>query len=295
MAPGGLACGAGSLGEDGPVQEGGHLLPADARARAVTIIGGRVAAPRDAGSGEGVDVSSLENVLGGLNVIDPARGIFLDETWRLHPDVNAFTSELFYESKLQPEPSAARQSVEAPGRVSGTGVRWLPVEHRGNAIDSVEEAALVVELCRDLLRGRWTDSEGVTRPITPRDILVVAPYNAQVELLMEHLAFLGDELRIGTVDKLQGQQAAVSIYSMATSSQDEMPRTIEFLYSLNRLNVATSRARCLAVIVASPRLLDVTTHTPFQMRLANALCRFVELATPQAAATPSVASLVPSR
>jgi uncharacterized protein len=119
----------------------------------------------------------------------------------------------------------------------------------------------------------------------PDDILVVAPYNAQVDLLTEKLQPLADgvdgTLRIGTVDKIQGQQAAAVIYSMATSSQDEMPRTLEFLYSLNRLNVATSRGRCLATIVCSPDLLRVRVHTPFQMRLANALCRFVELADEQ--------------
>jgi uncharacterized protein len=85
------------------------------------------------------------------------------------------------------------------------------------------------------------------------------------------------------VDKIQGQQAAAVIYSMATSSPDELPRTMEFLYSLNRLNVATSRGRCLAVVVASPNLLRVSVHTPFQMRLANAVCRYVEIAGSQAA------------
>ena len=140
-------------------------------------------------------------------------------------------------------------------------------------------------LYRDLLRGRWTDASGATTPLTPEQILVVAPYNAQVDLLTERLQddadAAGSPLKIGTVDKIQGQQAAVVIYSMATSSQDELPRTLEFLYSLNRLNVATSRGRCLAVVVCSPDLLRVRVHTPFQMRLANALCRFVELADEQ--------------
>jgi len=231
---------------------------------------------------DGVDVSSLEHVLAGAPVIDPSRGLFLAETWRLHPDVNAFTSELFYESKLISEPSAARQAVDAPGRLSGTGLRWIPVEHQGNANDSEEEAAVVAGLYRDLLAGIWTTSDGRTERIGAGDILVATPYNAQVELLVQHLLpIAGETLRVGTVDKIQGQQAAVVIYSMATSSQEEMPRTMEFLYSLNRLNVATSRGRCLAAIVASPRLLEVSVHTPFQMRLANALCRFVELAEPQ--------------
>jgi uncharacterized protein len=128
-------------------------------------------------------------------------------------------------------------------------------------------------------------------------VLVVAPYNAQVELLTEKLSERASRLghnepvRVGTVDKIQGQQAAAVIYSMATSSPDEMPRTMEFLYSLNRLNVATSRGRCLAAIVCSPALLTVRVHTPLQMRLANALCRFVEIATEQAAKAQRPATL----
>ncbi|MGH2428962.1 MAG: TM0106 family RecB-like putative nuclease [Candidatus Limnocylindria bacterium] len=258
-----------------------NVIAVSGAARNVVLLGDpqQLSQVKKGAHPEGVDVSSLEHVLAGAPVIDPTRGLFLAETWRLHPDVNAFTSELFYESKLRSEASAAGQSLEAPGRFSGTGVRWLPVEHHGNANASEEEAAAVLEVYRDLLGGTWTDAAGMTRPIRPRDILVITPYNAQVELLDETLRpIAGDGLRVGTVDKIQGQQAAVAIYSMATSSQEEMPRTMEFLFSLNRLNVATSRGRCLAIIVASHRLLEVSVHTPFQMRLANALCRFVELA-----------------
>ena len=105
-------------------------------------------------------------------------------------------------------------------------------------------------------------------------MLVVAPYNAQVAEIARALP----TARAGTVDKFQGQEAPVSIYSMATSAPEDAPRGMEFLYSLNRLNVATSRARCLAAVVASPALIRVRARTPRQMRLANALCRFMELA-----------------
>ncbi len=261
-----------------------NVISVSGAARNVVLLGDpqQLTQVRKGAHPEGVDVSSLEYVLDGSRVIDPRCGLFLSETWRLHPRVNAFTSELFYESQLQSEQSAAQQALSAPGALSGTGVRWVPVEHHGNANDSVEEADVIVELYRDLLRGTWTDTEGGVASIAAEDILVVAPYNAQVELLTERLApIAGAALRIGTVDRIQGQQAAVVIYSMATSSQEEMPRTMEFLFSLNRLNVATSRGRCMAVIVASPKLLEVSVHTPFQMRLANALCRFVELAEEQ--------------
>ena len=110
--------------------------------------------------------------------------------------------------------------------------------------------------------------------MTGEDILVVAPYNAQVNRLAERLASTG--VRVGTVDKFQGQEAPVVIYSMATSRPEDAPRGMEFLYSLNRLNVATSRARCAAIVVASPRLFEPECRTPRQMKLANALCRYRE-------------------
>jgi len=131
---------------------------------------------------------------------------------------------------------------------------------------------------------------------------VMAPYNAQVELLTERLTPIAaaaphrpGPARVGTVDKLQGQEAAVVLYSLASSSQDELPRSMEFLYSLNRLNVATSRGRCLAVIIGSPDLLKVRVHTPLQMRLANALCRFVEISNTEVWARPLPSALAPAR
>jgi len=257
---------------------------------------------------EGVDLSSLEFVLDGQAVIDPRRGLFLPETHRLHPDVNAFTSEVFYEGKLRAAPETGLQLMHAAGDLTGTGVRWRGVAHRGNRNSSEEEADLIEALYRDLLGGEWTSSDGASRPLSPASVLVMAPYNAQVELLTERLAPIAAGAphspgapRIGTVDKLQGQEAAVVLYSLASSSQDELPRSMEFLYSLNRLNVATSRGRCLAVIVGSPELLKIRVHTPFQMRLANALCRFVEMAAAgsaprllPSALAPAQASVTPS-
>jgi len=115
----------------------------------------------------------------------------------------------------------------------------------------------------------WTDGDRLTRRIASDDILVVSPYNMQVGLLRSRLP---EGARVGTVDKFQGQEAAVVLISMATSSGDDLLRQIEFLYSRNRLNVAISRARCLAVIVASPRLLETSCSTIEQTRLVNTLC-----------------------
>ena len=149
----------------------------------------------------------------------------------------------------------------------------------GISSSSPEEVRAIQALSAMLLAdgSSWTDAKGVSRRVLSSDILVVAPYNAHVALLEEALASRG--LRVGTVDKFQGQEAPIVIYSMATSSPAEAPRGMEFLYSLNRLNVATSRARCACILVASPRLLEPECKTPRQMRLANELCRYAELAT----------------
>jgi uncharacterized protein len=214
----------------------------------------------------------------------------MERTRRLHPDLCRFTSEAFYEDRLEAEPWLARQDLAAPPPLSGTGVRFVLAGHQGNSNQSPEEAQLVAELVRSLIGGPggggsvWTDSSGETHPLGWHDVLIVTPYNAQVGAL-ERL--LPPDARIGTVDKFQGQEAPVSLYSMATSSPEEAPRGMEFLYSLNRLNVATSRARCLAALVASPALIRVRARTPRQMRLANALCRFIELASTRGATTAS--------
>ena len=232
----------------------------------------------------GADVSALGHLLGESPTIDPSRGIFLDRTWRMHPDVCAFTTEQFYEGRLGTRPELERQEVIGPGPLAGSGLRFVAVPHAGNTNASTEEAERVAALLRELLDGAaaWVDPDGARCPLTLDDVLVVAPYNAQVATLRSALP---DGARAGTVDKFQGQEAPIVIYSMATSTPDEAPRGMEFLYSLNRLNVATSRARCVAAIVASPALLTPACRTPEQMRLANPFCRFLELAE----AAPAVA------
>ncbi len=215
-------------------------------------------------------VSVLEHLLGKQGTIPVDRGLFLAHTWRMHPDVCRFVSEVVYEGRLHSAEECARQ-----GTAFGTGIRYVPVEHEGNRQASAEEAEAVAAEIGRMLGGEWTDARGVTRPLGEADFLVVAPYNAQVRRLR---AVLPEGVRVGTVDKFQGLEAPVVLFSMATSSEDDVPRNLEFLFSRNRLNVAVSRARCLAVLVASPRLLEARCRTIEQMRLVNALCRLVELA-----------------
>jgi len=229
----------------------------------------------------GAERSALGHLLDGRPILPDPEGLFLDRTWRLHPDLCAYTSEVFYAGKLEPVDGLDRQQLQGVAPADGTGVRWRPVVHAGNTTDSAEEADVIATLVSDLLaaNARWTDRTGATKALALDQILVIAPYNAHVDLIKERLAAAGHAgARVGTADKLQGQQAVVSIYAMGSSTAEDAPRGMEFLYSLNRLNVATSRARCAAIVVASPELVRVQCHTPRQMRLANALCRLVEVA-----------------
>jgi uncharacterized protein len=214
--------------------------------------------------------------LGGAKTISPEQGIFLAETWRMHPVICAINSELFYEGKLHPVDDCTRQRVLADHLFSGVGLRYRPVPHSGNKNSSIEEAGEVVRLVTDFLdRGpEWIDRHGATKRLTLDDILIITPYNAQVLLIQAQLP----GARVGTVDKFQGQEAPISIYSMATSSHADAPRGMEFLYSANRFNVAISRAKCVAVLVASPSIFEAECKTPRQMQLANAFCRFLEVA-----------------
>jgi predicted RecB family nuclease len=227
---------------------------------------------------DGAGASALQHMLGDHKTMPPDRGLFLPVTWRLPPTICAYTSELFYESRLESKAGLEHQQLTGSADLDGAGLWLAPVEHDGNRNFSQEEIDVVAGLVRRLTAPGvlWVNEKGGTAQLQGNDILVVAPYNAHVNRLVEALA--GTGARAGTVDLFQGREAPVVIYSMATSRPEDAPRGMEFLYSLNRLNVATSRARCAAILVASPRLFEPDCRTPRQMKLANALCRFRELA-----------------
>jgi len=234
----------------------------------------------------GADRSALAHVLDGLATMPPDRGLFLETTWRLHPELCAFTSEAFYDGRLEPEPHLVVQRLDAAGGVvDGVGPRLLAVPTMGADNESPEEAEAVARVARALVEGgaAWVNGKGEVHRVTWDEVLIVAPYNAQVGAIKRRLP---SAARVGTVDKFQGQEAPISVYSLTTSSPELAPRGMDFLYSRNRLNVATSRARCITVVAASPDLLRVRARTPDQMRLANALCRYVELAAPAVAEAP---------
>ena len=255
-----------------------NVLAVSQAARTVVLIGDpqQLDQPTQGSHPEGTDVSALAHILGGEQTIPPDRGLFLAETWRLHPSICDFTSEVFYAGKLKPKAGLERQVIK--GSVSGSGLRYLPVDHTGNQNCSPEEAVAISDLVQSMLASgaTWVDADGEEKPLTLHDIMVITPYNAQVFEIQQRLP----GARVGTVDKFQGQEAPIAIYSTATSSHADAPRGMEFLYSLNRLNVATSRARCLSILVSSPQLFEAECRTPRQIRLANAFCRFLEMAEP---------------
>jgi uncharacterized protein len=222
----------------------------------------------------GTGSSVLEHLLDGFATVPEDRGVFLEESWRMHPDVCEFVSDLVYAGRLDSHPSAAARSTSF-----GTGIRFVPAEHDGNRSSSPEEAELIAAEIGRMAGGTFTDADGRARGLSYKDFMVVTPYNAQVH---ELTAVLPEGVPVGTVDKFQGQQAPVVFFSMATSSGEDVPRSLAFLLSRNRLNVAISRAQCLAVLVCSPRLLEARCRTIEEIQLVNALCRLVEVAEEQA-------------
>lgn len=257
-----------------------NVLAVSQAAESIVLLGDprQLEQPIQGSHPDGVATSALDHVLGEHATIEAGHGLFLGETWRLHPDICAFTSELFYEGRLRSHAGMERQEIRSSSRVNGVGLRYLAVQHVGNQNSSPEEADEIKTLVDEILASNtsWIDGTGKEAVIRLEDILIIAPYNAQVFELQERLP----GARIGTVDKFQGQEAPIVIYSMTTSSHADAPRGMEFLYSANRLNVATSRARCICALVASPRLFEVECRTPRQMQLVNAFCRYLELARP---------------
>jgi uncharacterized protein len=224
-------------------------------------------------------LSVLDFLLGGQATVSADRGIFLDRTRRLHPAICRFISDAFYEGRLLPDPVAERRKLVFVSPIDGVtpeGISFLPVEHSGCSQKSAEEADVVRHCYMQLLQQRFSDADGRLRKMNIDDILVVSPYNVQVNHLK---SVLPKGARVGTVDKFQGQEAPVVLISMATSSAEDMPRSIDFLFSANRLNVAVSRAQCLAVVVASPRLLETPCRTIEQLRLVNKFCQLAAYAS----------------
>jgi len=252
-----------------------NVLAMGVSAKNVVLVGDQMqlSQPIQGAHPGGSGISGLDHLLHGLATVPPDRGIFLATTFRMNPDICKFISDAVYDGRLVSDSSAHQQRIDigtsTDGALAPTGLRFVAVDHLGFAQRCPPEAERLKQSYDALLGKTWIDRKGIKKVIGIEDILVVTPYNMQVNHLSE---VLPAKARVGTVDKLQGQEAAVVLISMTTSSGEDLPRNIEFLYSRNRLNVAISRARCLSVVFASPRLLEIPCHTIEQMQLVNTLC-----------------------
>jgi uncharacterized protein len=227
---------------------------------------------------DGSGASVLEHLLDGEQTVHGDRGILLTESWRMNPAICSFVSDRNYENRLRPLAACANRKVDAQGPITGAGLRTMSISHQGRSQSSPEEAEAIAAACADLLSGSTvTAADGGQRTLGPDDILVVAPYNLAVRTIE---ACVPAGVRVGTVDRFQGQEAPVVFYAMTCSAGEDVPRGMEFLFDAHRFNVAISRAQCLAVLTHSPRLLDADCRTLRAMELVDGVCRFVELAEP---------------
>ncbi len=265
------------------VDEAGQLALADTiaaanAARNLVLLGDplQLSQVSQAEHPDGSGASVLEHILGGHATLPDTEGVFLSETRRMHPDVCRFISTQIYEGRLTSHPSCAQQTTEF-----GTGLRWLRAHHEGRSTESEEESALVSANIQEMIGTPWVNADGATLILGAQDFMVVAPYNDQVRLLQRDFdqtpGLRG--VQVGTVDKFQGREAPVVFFTMTTSSAEDMPRGPEFLFSRNRLNVAVSRARCLAFLVCTEELLNSRARTIDEMQLIGTLSAFVEYAT----------------
>jgi len=257
-----------------------NVLATAQAARNIVLLGDpqQLEQPLQSSHPEDSEVSALHHLLDGEETMPDDKGLFIETTWRLHPDLTKFTSEVYYANRLTSLPGLENQTILNTERFDGSGLRYVPVYHQGNQARANEEIDTIEIIVDELTNNdaRWLNKEKVELKIGVDDILIVAPYNSQVAALAERLPTLA--ARIGTVDRFQGQEAPIVIYSMTSSSPEDAPRGMEFLYNPNRFNVATSRARALCILVGNPALFEPNCKTPKQMKMANGFCRFRELA-----------------
>ncbi len=264
------------------VDEAGQLALADAIASAngaknLILLGDplQLSQVAQAEHPDGSGASVLEHILGTQATLPDDHGVFISETRRMHPDVCRFISHQIYEGRLSSHQSCAQQST-----AFGTGLRWLEAHHLERSTESPEEAAIVLAQVSAMIGTPWVNQDGERAPLRAQDFMVVAPYNDQVDLLRATFDRTPGlrHVQVGTVDKFQGREAPVVFFTMTTSSGEDMPRGPEFLFSRNRLNVAVSRARCLAYLVCTESLLNSRARTIEEMRLIGTLSAFVEYA-----------------
>jgi uncharacterized protein len=262
----------------------GALLPAISAADNIVLVGDPQQLPQVTRGSHpvGVNVSALRHLMGPAKTIDEHRGTLLDITRRMHPSICDYVSSTTYDGQLAPaldptECDTSAQRVVDPPEIIGTeaGCVWHSLDHTTCSTKSVEEAAAIVEIVRALKGKRAVDQHGDEYLIESKHFVVIAPYNDQVELLKGALDAEGVE-EVGTVDRFQGREAPIAIYSLTSSNRTRAPRGIGFLLDPNRMNVAVSRARTLSIIVGSRHLLDSAARSVDDVGRLNALAAFVE-------------------
>ena len=258
----------------------GNLVAIAGCARNIVLVGDQMQLPQPV---QGVHpgesgLSCLDYLMQDHATVSPERGILLNISWRMHPAICGFISDVFYDGRLTSHPEAAeRRLVLKPGAhpmLRAVGLSVMEISHKGCTQSSSEEALAVAELIQSLLAQSIRDKTGAVRKFELNDVLVVAPFNAQVNLLRRRLP---EGTRIGTVDKFQGQEAAVAIISMATSNGADAPRGSEFLFNINRLNVAISRAQCLAILVRGKDLLEMAPSSIADLQRLEGFARADEI------------------
>jgi uncharacterized protein len=255
-----------------------NVLTISRATRNIVLLGDpqQLEQPHKGAHPEGAEISALEHILDGHKTMPINKGLFLDTTWRLHPLITQFTSTLFYEGRLSSRKGLESQKLEGETQFKGSGLYHVPVDHFGNQSQSKVEVFAIKVIVEHLFSKNisLTNRDGKSTSLKQEDILKIAPYNAQVSALQEALRGFS----IGTVDKFQGQEAPIVIYSMTSSSAEDAPRGMSFLFNPNRTNVATSRAKCVCILVSTPKIFEVECNTIEQMKWANYLCYYKELA-----------------
>jgi hypothetical protein len=228
---------------------------------------------------DGTDESALDHILAGEQIIPPDKGLFLEETWRLHPDICAYTSELFYAGKLRSHAGLEKQAIKSVGPLSGSGLRYLAVAHSGNQNCSPEEAQAIATLVETTINGKstWIDGDGQERVITFEDIVIITPYNAQVFEIQQRMP----SARVGTVDNFKASrrpsQSIRRQHQAMRMHRAVQPQSVERCDLPRQVHIC----HCRITVVASPQVAEAECHTPRQIQLlVNALCRYLELATP---------------
>ena len=219
--------------------------------------------------------SSLEYLLEGYDTIPAEKGIFLNETRRLNKNICEFISSSFYESRLKPHPVTSERYVKLNlDNIKDEGINFIPMYHENNTQKSIEETDYIKDLIGKIIGKRCKDNgDTKERSLDLNDILIVAPFNMQVNNLARNLPI---NSKVGTIDKFQGQEAKIVFISMTSSDPENIPRNKDFLFSRNRLNVGISRAECTTIILFNPNLLNTSCQKIEEMRLINNFCKLLK-------------------